>query len=70
MVLKYPNCLEELVLEPRIVRLASIDPLSDGGNGLGFRQIHQAQLGEFTCPSQRFSELFAKLRGIHFSQHW
>ena len=45
----HPDGLEELVLEVRIIGLQSIDPFLNGGKGLGFRQVHQAQLGQNAC---------------------
>ena len=64
----HPDGLEELVLEVRIIGLQSIDPFLNGGKGLGFRQVHQAQLGRLTRAAYGIGQLPAQLIGGHLGQ--
>ena len=64
----HPDGLEELVLEVRIIGLQSIDPFLNGGKGLGFRQVHQAQLGQLTRAAYGIGQLPAQLIGVHLGQ--
>ncbi len=61
----HPDGLEELALEIRIIGLQSIDPFLNCGDGLGFRQVHQAKFGQLTGAAYGIGQLPAQLVGAH-----
>ena len=68
MRFEHPDCLEKLVLKLGVIPFQFVDPIPDGADGLRFRHVHKAQLGELPVSLQRMGELHAKFCGSHVSQ--
>ena len=56
------------MLDLGVIGLQSIDPFLSGGNGLGFGQVHQAQLGQLAGAPDGIGQLPAQLLGVHLAQ--